>query len=165
PSDKPTTLRERELLALLGAADTKPDGAIKASIELGLLYVHERRLTEANERFDKLRQKSADWNPAAARTAALVGRFGQAVVLAHEDKAKASNDLFLEAARDLPKGPILPKADRPPASVNWTLLRYPDLSHAVSDALTRNAANLGQSKLEPPALEQLRAPARVGKKE
>jgi serine/threonine-protein kinase len=50
-------------------------------------------------------------------------------------------------------------------TVTWTLLRFPDLSHAVSDALNRNAANLGKAKLEPAALEQLRTPSRVGRRE
>jgi serine/threonine-protein kinase len=50
-------------------------------------------------------------------------------------------------------------------SVSWTLLRHPDLSHAVSEALTRNAANLGKTRLDSPALEQLRTPPRAAKKE
>jgi serine/threonine-protein kinase len=45
------------------------------------------------------------------------------------------------------------------------LLRYPDLSSAVSDALNRNAANLNKTKLEPAALEQLRSPHRGVKKD
>ena len=50
---------------------------------------------------------------------------------------------------------IWTKADRFAVSVSGNLLRYPELSAAVSDALNRNAANLGKTKLEP-ALEQLR---------
>ena len=49
--------------------------------------------------------------------------------------------------------------------VGWLLLRYPDLSSAVSDALNRNAANLGKAKLDPPVLEQLRSPHRAAKRD
>jgi serine/threonine-protein kinase len=167
PPDKLTTTRERELLAVLNSEGTKPDDAIKASIELGLLYVKERRLQEATERFDRLRLKEKEWrDQVAARSALLAGRLGMAVVQAHENKAEASNKLFLDVVTDPPKfGPGGPKGDRGAAAVSWLLLRYPDLSLAVTDALNRNAANLGKTKLEPAALEQLRSPQRLGKRE
>ena len=57
PTDKLVTTRERELIALVGAENTKPDDFMKGSIELGLLYVRERRLDEANVRFRKLENK------------------------------------------------------------------------------------------------------------
>ncbi len=160
---KLTTTRERELLAVLNTEGTKPDDAIKASVELGLLYVKERRLPEATDRFEKLRKREGEWQPIPARTASVAGRLGLAVVLAQENKAEASNKLFLEVVLEQPK--LGPKVDRAVGAVSWTLLRHPDLSHAVSDALNRNAANLGKTKLDPPALEQLRSPTRVGKKD
>ncbi|MCI0703531.1 MAG: serine/threonine protein kinase [Planctomycetia bacterium] len=164
PPNKLTTTRERELLAVLNSEGTKPDDAIKASIELGLLYLKERRLTEATERFERLKAKASDWRDfQAARSANLAGRLGQAVVLAHDNKAQASNKLFLEVVTD-PTPKFGPKGDRGGAAVSWLLLRYPDLSLAVTDALNRNAANLGKTKLEPDKLEQLRSPPRVGKK-
>ncbi|MBP3960159.1 serine/threonine protein kinase [Gemmata sp. G18] len=166
--DRLNTTRERELLVVLNTEGTKPDDAIKASVELGLLYVRERRLPEANERFERLRGREKEWrDPLAARTASVAGRLGLAVVLAHENKPEPSNKLFLDVVQDQPKfgGPGGPKFERSAFSVSGTLLRYPDLSHAVSDALNRNAANLGKTKLEPAALEQLRSPQRVGKKD
>ncbi len=168
-----TTTRERELLAVLNTEGTKHDDAIKASIELGLLYVREKRLPEAHDRFEKLKLKGAG-DPVAARTASVAGRFGQAVVLAHKNDPQAhkadaeqSNALFLAVVNEPPPkfGPGGPKVERAAVAVSWTLLRYPDLSHAVSDALNRNAAALGKTKLDPPALEQLRSPSRVGKKD
>ncbi len=164
--DRLNTTRERELLVVLNTEGTKPDDAIKASVELGLLYVKERRLPEANERFERLRGREREWrDPVAARTAGVAGRLGLAVVLAHENKPEPSNKLFLDVAQDQPKfgGPGMPKFERPTFSVSGTLLRYPDLSHAVSDALNRNATNLGKTRLEPAVLEQLRSPQRVGK--
>lgn len=160
-----TTTRERELLVVLNTEGTNPDAAIKASIELGLLYVKERRLAEADARFAVLKNKR--WAEGTlTRTAHITGRLGQAVVLAHKNEPEQSNKLFLEAVSEpvpkfLPGGP---KGERFAVTVSWTLLHHPELSAAVSDALNRNAANLGKARLEP-ALEQLRAPPRVGKKE
>jgi serine/threonine-protein kinase len=168
-TDKLITTRERELLAVLSAKGTDPDDTIKASIELGLLYVKEHRLADATDRFERLKGKPTDWwrsDPNAARSAHLTSRMGLAVVAANEDKAEASNRLFLEVINEpLPKFISFPKGERTVSSAGRTLLRYPDLSQAVSDALNRNAANLGKTKLEPAALEQLRSLQRVGKKD
>lgn len=166
PPEKITTTRERELLAVLNTEGTKPDDAIKASIELGLLYMKEHRLAEATDRFERLKARGAEWRDAfAARTANITGRLGVAVVLAHEsNKAEASNKLFVELVTESPKFGPGGKSERAAAAVvNWILLHHPDLSHAVSDALNRNAINLGKAKLEPAALEQLRTPPRFGK--
>lgn len=171
PVEKITTARERELLAVLNTETTSPTDAIKASVELGLLYLKELRLPEATARFDKLRTRSAQWaDPIAARSGSVAGRLGLAVVLAHENKHEPSNKLFVEVVSEpfvLPKFPKDKgdKADRTGAAVSWVLLRYPDLSLAVSDALNRNAANMGKTKLDPPALEQLRTLSRPGKKD
>ncbi len=168
--DKLTTTRERELLAVLNTEGTRPEDALKASVELGLLYVKERRFPDASERFEKLKTRAAEWrDPIASRSGNLAARLGVAVVLAQDPKtAEQSNKLFVEIITEpppkfLPGGPKGP--DRNAASVNWVLLRHPDLSGAVSDALNRNLTNLNKTKLEPPALEQLRAPQRVGKKD
>lgn len=167
--DKLTTTRERELQAALNSEGTRPEDAIKASIELGLLYIKERKLTEANDRFAKLASREREWRDPEAKWARIAGRCGQAVVLAHENKADPSNKLFLEVITE-PPGPTSKfgppggssKGDRSAVTVNWTLLRYPDLGVAVCDALDRNAENLGRTKLEPP-LEHLRSPQRAKK--
>jgi eukaryotic-like serine/threonine-protein kinase len=57
------------------------------------------------------------------------------------------------------------KGDRAGGGLISLLLRYPDLSLAVADALNRNAANLNKAKLEPQGLENLRTLNRPGKKE
>ena len=167
PPEKLTTTRERELLAVLNAESTMPDDTLKAAVELGLLYLKERRLQEAADRFARLTKKSADWrDPIVARSANFAGRLGQAVVLAHENKAEASHDLFLKVATEpTPKFGLGSKGpDRSAATVSWLLLRFPDLNVAVADALNRDAANLGRAKLEP-ALEQLRGSHRSTKKD
>ncbi len=167
PPDKLTTTRERELLAVFSIEDPNPDDAIKASIELGLLYIKEHRLDDAEKRFKILRDKKlGDPRGPQARSANFAGRLGQAVVLAHKNEAEPSNKLFLEVMADAQKfTPGGPKGGDRSATLSWLLLRYPDLSSAVSDALNRNAANLGKAKLDPPALEQLRSPHRAAKKD
>ena len=165
PPDKLITTRERELLAVLNTEDPKPDDAIKASIELGLLYIKEHRLPDADKRFEILKNKKFG-DPQATRSANLTGRLGQAIVLAHKNEAEPSNKLVLDVVNDAQKfGPGGPKGPDRSATLSWLLLRYPDLSSAVSDALNRNAANLGKTKLEPASLEQLRSPHRPAKKD
>src|SRR5262245_11779506 len=172
PPEKLVTTRERELLALLASPDTKPEDVVGGSIELGLLYVKERRLDDARDRFEKLEQEQlATGGPQPpVRTASMIGRLGQAVVLAHRDTpnaAQQSNDLFLKVVNEpFPKSSgKFDKGERGYPVVATALLRYPDLAQEVSDALNRNAAALGKTTLTPNALEQLRFPPKVGKKE
>jgi serine/threonine-protein kinase len=166
--DKLNTLRERELIVVLNTEGTKPEDAIKASVELGLLCLKERRFLDATERFEKLKTRAAEWrDPVAARTGNIAARLGVAVVLAQDPKtAEQSHKLFVEIITEQPPkfgGPKGP--DRNAATVNWVLLRLPDLSGAVSDALNRVAVNLTKTKLDPPALDALRNHSRVGKKD
>jgi serine/threonine-protein kinase len=160
--DRPTTTRERELIAILNSEATNPETAVKASIELGLLYLKEHHFADAEKRFEVLKNKPLP--EPHKRTAYITGRLGSAVVLAHKNEAEASNKLFLEVVNEPPPKPIGPKADRFGVTVSWTLLRFPELSAAVSDALNRNAANLGKPRLDGP-LEALRSPPRVGKRD
>jgi serine/threonine-protein kinase len=169
PPEKIVTTRERELHALLANRDTRPDDIIKGSIELGLLLVREHRLDEADRQFQKLEREPFDKYPVAARTANMVGRLGQAVALAYRDQKEAAErslDLFLRVLTEPPGkfGKLLDK-DRGYQVVANVLIRYPDLAQAVADAVNRNAVTLGKTKLGPPALELLRSPPRVGKKE
>ncbi|HVL12765.1 MAG TPA: serine/threonine-protein kinase [Gemmata sp.] len=180
PPEKLVAARERELVALLANRQTPPDALLRGSIELGLLFVRDRRLDEARDRFAALEKeqfpptlpprKGDDF--VAARFAGAAGRLGQAVVLAHRDRpdaARQSNDL-IAAVADQPfpragKFDKLDKSDRGVTVVIEFLLRHPDLGEAVADAIHRNAATLGNAPpLTPPALEQLRTPPRAGKK-
>lgn len=171
--DKIITTRERELLALLTSRDTRPDDIVIGSIELGLLYVRERRLDEADQRFKKLEAEQFDRLPLTNRTANLAGRLGQAVVQAYRDlpdAAERSNEMFARAVAD-PYPKFSGKTDKSDKdnrgyqAVVGILLRHPNLAQAVADALNRNAAALGKAKLEPITLEWLRSPPRTGKKD
>ncbi|MDY3552994.1 serine/threonine-protein kinase [Gemmata sp. JC717] len=171
PVEKLVTTRERELLAALNSDRTDVDDLLRASVELGLLYAKERRFAEANDRFERLKARAKEWREPAARTASIAGRLGLAVVLALKNDAEPSNRLFLEVlAEPVPKfgppgGPKAdgPRFDRAGVTVSGVLIRFPDLGHAVADAVNRNATNLGKTKLEPAVLEQLRSP-RIGKR-
>ncbi|MBA4188214.1 MAG: hypothetical protein C0467_09385 [Planctomycetaceae bacterium] len=176
PAEKLVPTRERELIAALDNRNTTPEKMVRWSIELGLLYVKERRLDEADARFRKLESeqfgpggplKKLDPDVLAARDASAAGRLGEAVVMAYRDTeaaAKASNELVMKVVEiPYPKFPKFDKPERGLAMVDALRSRHPDLGQAVSDALNRNAVTLGKTKLEPAVLEQLRLPPRGGK--
>ncbi len=181
--EKLVTTRERELVALLDRRGAEPQDVLKASIELGLLYLKDRRLDDADARFKKLETESLTVKKldkpeelAAARHASLAGRLGQAIVLAYRDPpkddptapARQSNDLVVQAIT-IPYPKLPPKFDKfdkgsPPVVANF-LLKNPDLAQALADALNRNALALGKTTLTPAALEQLRNPPKGGRKD
>ncbi|MCE9563758.1 MAG: serine/threonine protein kinase [Planctomycetes bacterium] len=175
--EKIVPTHERELIAALENRNTTPDKLVRWSIELGLLYVKEHRLDEAEARFRKLESeqfspiifpKKQDPDSVAARDASAAGRIGEAVVLAHRDTpqaARASNDLVMRVIETpFPRFPLkLGGPDKGLAAVEAFRLRHPDLGQALSDALNRNAIMLDKTKLEPGSLELLRTTPRVGK--
>ena len=174
PTEKLTT-RERELIALISTRSNDPEvvqGILQGSIELGLLYVRERRLDEANERFKKLEKEQFLGVPSVNRVVSMAGRLGQAIVLAYRDSkppttsALASNELIVKVLND--PNPNAKQKDKVEKSfqayleIAKFLAKHPDLSQGVSDALNRNMVTLSLTKLDPPVLEMLRAPPRLG---
>ena len=152
---------------MLDKRGTESQDVINHSIELGLMYIREHRLEEADARFAKL-EKEQFAKPFLTRTAGITGRLGQAIVMAYREvptAAQQSNDLFLKALVDpFPKMPAKgDKFDRGYQVVAPILLRHPDLGQAVAETLNRNALGLGKTKLEPNALELLRTPPKAGK--
>ncbi len=77
----------------------------------------------------------------------LAGQLGQAVVLAHQDRAKESTDLVLQ---------LMTRPNR--QRLETFLFAHPDFGQAVADALDRDAENLAPAKL-PVQLEWLRTPS------
>lgn len=150
PPLPPTTTRERELVKVLESRDTAPQDVIAAAVELGLLYLREYRLKEAEARFEKLEKEN--FRGKLSDHAQLAGRLGRAIVLAFQDRPTDSNNLFMAV---VPK--INPKASIPPKFREFRefLLANPALSQAISEALERNATNLRVQTLAPP-LETLR---------
>ncbi|MGL6094972.1 MAG: serine/threonine-protein kinase [Fimbriiglobus sp.] len=153
PADRPPVpvipTRERELVGVLASRSSKPLELLDAAVELGLLYVRDRRFDEAEKVFREMDQDRP--GPKFLLGPAVVaGRLGQAIVLAYRDKPKESNELFERTVT----GPPRPT----PLVVNKFLVDHPDFAQAVAEALTRNAENLGLPKL-PDRLEWLRTPA------
>jgi serine/threonine-protein kinase len=101
------TVQEREqylIAKLKGFGDPKEDGervswGVNYAIELGLLYLDDRRLAEAERLFEELDQPSKH---VAYR---LLGRLGQAIVLAFRDQPKESNQQFLKVVQPFLKRP------------------------------------------------------------
>ena len=152
PPEPVVTARERELIAKRESRAATALEWFEASVELGLLYIKERRLDEAEKVFKEVELAKSP-RPLgkflAADLADVVGRFGQAIVLSQRDKAKESNDLFEKSIQAQPR-PLALARDK-------FLLDHPTFGQAVADALNRNAENLSLTKL-PDRLEWLRTP-------
>jgi len=129
-------------------ANPGTDGArrqvgLQHHLELGLLYLKDDRLEEADRFFLSL------INPAKVWSYRTLGRFGRAIVLARQDQADKSNELFLELVGNKAKGG--------PEQMRF-FLNQPQLRYEIARALEYNKANLG--KALPPELERLREPPR-----
>ncbi len=103
-------------------------------IKLGLYYLHEWKLAEAERTFtemeslDKERQ-NMDYGGC--------GMLGKAMVLAFKDEPRASNKLFEKA---LPAAKAKGKAKQPPV-VHELLRKRPEMAEMVAKALNYNLAN------------------------
>ncbi len=190
-AEKTVSIRERELLTLIKAENAKPDDYMKASIELGLLLVKEKRFEEANDRFKTIEKKQypakkqPDQIPGAAefnQSTSMASRIGQALVLAHREPkpgsktteyakaveyARASNDLVMSVVNDpIPNATAKQKEklNKPNFQlVSAFLVKHTDLYQALSEALNRNLGVVGSFKPDQQALELLRAPPRMTK--
>jgi tRNA A-37 threonylcarbamoyl transferase component Bud32 len=151
--------RELDLKAKIDNRATTGEDLLTAMIDLGLLYVQERRWADAEALFKDL---ESERNPRISRPQEqvhiLAGKLGRAIVLARQDRAKESTALFLEALTRTRAGVELPKgsARNLPAAAfaQGFFLRHPDLSQAVAEAIARNAENGSRE----PKLDWLRSP-------
>ena len=154
PPELVASTRERELKAKIESRQSKPPEVLDAALSLGVLYVRERRLGDADgvfkeieaERIERLLPQKGQ----AIKTNELAGRLGQAVVLAHRDKPKESNDKFEQALLTLTK-PAVNQLDK-------FFLAHPEFTQAVAEAVNRNADNLAPGEKMPARLEWLRTP-------
>jgi serine/threonine-protein kinase len=134
---------------------------LDAAVQLGTLYLDQRRLDEADAFFKELREKP----PGEFRIYTAWGRIGQAAVLAFQNKAEESNKLFLELEKFRP--PMFDKGrpggdwgrfmKRGPleAGMEMSLMMFqPAVRRIVVEALNYNAANLPEPL--PAELERLR---------
>ncbi len=147
----PQSSRERELKARLENRQTSPADVVNAGIDLGLLYVNDRRFADANKVFNDLEKDSRPLpRPPMLSGQLVVAKFGQAIVLAHEDKAEESVAAFQAATALAPRGQSL-------LLMHKFLLDHPDLSQAIAEAMHRDVENLKGKKL-PPNIDWLRTP-------
>jgi serine/threonine-protein kinase len=136
---KETAKPEKNALAISSGLD--------ARIKLGLFYLNdrERRLPDALKFFKELEQ-------APVRQYQTLGMLGEAMVLAFEDKARESMELFRRAFPEKALG----KLPRPGQGFFW--FNHGPLREMMAEALDRNRANLPPSFTFPPTLEALRRP-------
>ena len=189
PPVKVVTAKERALLAKWDNPTARPADVLDAGIELGLLYVKENRLDDAERVFNAVEVKHIDWTAEVAREkwadwtgdlpkklegnvlkrftdnlADVPGKLGRAVVLAHRDRAAESVDLFAAAVAELEKKPFV-KAKQKLSFAEMLLVEFlkqhPDLAQAVATAMKRNDTNL-KGKL-PEKLEWLRTPEGIAR--
>src|SRR5205823_4943445 len=80
------------------------------SVELGLYYLKENRLDEADQLFLELAKPERKVVPYR-----YLGRMGHAIVLAYKDDAAGSNQEFLAIFADIERieSRVFPKLDRP----------------------------------------------------
>jgi len=124
---------------------------LETAIQLGVLYLNQRRLANAEAYFKQLRKRP---DGPDQKVCQAMGKVGQALVLGFQDRAKESNELLLEIEKDRPTG------ERPRPSLmrqhpGFYLLHHPLLRPLVDEALDHNAANIQPDSL-PEALERLR---------
>jgi serine/threonine protein kinase len=126
---------------------SRRDLGLRHSLELGLLYLEQRQFDEADRFFTSLRE-----NPAQVPVYRTLGRVGRALVLAFQDRAVESNQLFLQLASDRrPEGERMERAR--------FLYINPQLRYRIACALDHNAANLrAQHQPFPDELQYLRKP-------
>jgi serine/threonine-protein kinase len=126
------------------------DLGLRHSLELGLLYVKQHRLADADRFFQSLIDSP---HPVAAyRT---LGRIGHAIVLGLKDEPVHSNQLFLQILTE--QAPEGKAPDHLGFLLNQALLRY-----QIARALEYNRINLHVQAL-PAELERLRNPPRAVK--
>jgi serine/threonine-protein kinase len=133
--------------------DLRTGGAgLAYRLDLGLLYLKQHRLDEADKLFKTMIDKRG------VGPAHVVGRCGQAAVLAQRDKPDESNRIFLEVINDSPMpgpGKLIRES-----MVQGVIRNFPGLLQMVAESLNRNAINLKQDKLDP-KLEPFRKPPTV----
>ena len=120
------------------------DQGIRFRRDLGLFYLQNDRLDDANEFF-------AGLAAGAIKPYQELGRAGQAIVLARQDRADQSNKIFLDLARAKVIG-----VD--PGSRSRVLFEKAQLPYEIARALSRNKTNATAEHPFPAELEGLRTP-------
>lgn len=172
PPTRVITSQERSLVAKWENPRARPADTLDAGIALGLFYVRERRLDDAEKIFKEVELKRIDWTSDIARDklndwlkdlpkkiegagairrligdslGEIPGKLGRAIVLAHRDQHVASIEMFSAVVQELDRKPFARGKQRHSISEMLTvefLRQHPDLAQAISVAMNRNADNL-----------------------
>jgi tRNA A-37 threonylcarbamoyl transferase component Bud32 len=134
---------------------TRPQ--LEAGLALALLCLSERRLDDAERVFAEMntpppRPVKPGEYPLPV-SAAVLAKFGRAVVLAHRDQAEESVKLFADAIA------AIPKKDQQWLAVEKLCFTYPEFGHAIGAAVNRDAENLPKGTSLPTTVARLRNPA------
>lgn len=159
PEVKPPTplvsAREHALREVVEKSPPHSREHLTAAFDLGVLLVGEHRFDDADKVFKHLegmtRANKADGLPVSA---AALGKFGQAIVLAHQDKWQASNAGFEGAVNAVPA-----KTRR--ADVEKLFFDHPAIGQAIAEGVNRNAENMPKGEKLPPLVAWLRTPSAV----
>lgn len=129
---------------------------LTAGFDLGLLLVGERRWDEADEAFKQLEQGPKP-NKAEALpvSPAVLSKFGQAIVLAHQDRWKESDRLFESTLNSMGGRPQMKVA------MEKLCFDHPAIGQAIAEAVNRNADNTPKTEKQPNSVAWLRTPSGV----
>jgi serine/threonine-protein kinase len=128
---------------------------LTAAFHLGLLLAGERRWDEADEVF-----KGLEAGPKTGKADALpvspmvLSKFGQAMVLAQQDRARESDRKLEEAVNAIPRPQLK-------GAMEKLCFDHPAIGEAIAEAVTRNADNLPKGEKQPPLVAWLRSPSGV----
>lgn len=152
---KLVSARERELLARLDKRSATPNEVIDASLDLGLLYLKEHRLAEAEKVFVQLGDEKPDGRARPIDNQfpaySIASKLGLGLVLSLQDKARESNATLRSAIESLGKKPLAL------GRLQEFFANHRDFTLSIAEAVQRNTDNLKGERL-PPVLERLRSP-------
>src|SRR5439155_2628417 len=135
-------------------AHPEPYLTLAYHLDLGLLYLKEWRLDDAEKVFKEL-EDAPEKGKFSSRPYGVLGR---AMVLAFRDQPQESNALFRQV--------LVQKGVKgiPPPPVNPYLLKRPALAEMVAKALDHNFANTPPTATFPRSLQMYRVPPRPPEK-
>jgi len=140
--------RERELTAKLKDRTLDPSVVFDFGLELGVLYLDERRFDDAEKLFKSLVPDRAV--PAVKLQLQTIAKLGEAMTLTYRDRTKEAADLF-NTALD-PRGQAILQRQ-----LEGFLIAHPDFGEALAAALTHLAESVAPDKL-PSYVDYLRSP-------
>jgi serine/threonine-protein kinase len=148
-SSRETALREQ-----MEKATPHSREHLTAVFDLGLLLTAERRWDEAEKLFKGLefgpKANKADGLPVSP---AVLGKLGQAIVFAHQDRPKESIDQFAAAVNGIQKGQMKQAMER-------LCFDHPAIGQAIAEAVNRDIDNAKADEV-PPTVRWLRTPSSV----